>query len=97
MNENDTDTTEAVAQALDGLQSSDIANFVMASVHGDVSDEPRTLEGSFPGTRDRAMGYALEVCEIAAEHDLDAEREYVGRGDEYESQHIIKIHIEGGE
>ena len=79
--------------AVDSFKDNDIVNFIMECVHGFVSDEPRTLQGEFAGSKTRAMGHALEVVEMAAENDLDAEREYIGEMDDFDL-HRIDIHIE---
>ena len=89
------DKEQAVEQATADLQSNDIAGFIMATIHDSPSKEPRTLQGEFPGSKTRAMGHALEVVELAAEHGIDAEREYIGEMDDYDL-HRIDIHIEGG-
>lgn len=83
----------AVEKAVADFGENDIAEFVMKCVHSFVSDDPRTLEGEFPGNKTRAMGHALEVVEMAAEYDLDAEREYIRPMDDYDL-HRIDIHIE---
>lgn len=56
--------------------------------------EPRTVEGEFPGNRDRAMGHALVIEEDLEELGISAEREYVEPTDH---GHRIDIHIAGGE
>ena len=87
----------AAQVAVDSFKDNDIADFCMAAAHDMLSDEPRTLTGEFPGNETLAMGYALEVVEIAEEHGLDAEREYVGPTDEEYESHTILVHIEGGD
>lgn len=61
-------------------------------VHGDVDPEPRTLEGQFPGNRNRAMGHALSLIEDLHEAGIPARREYVGKMDNFDL-HRIDIHI----
>ena len=90
------DAGEGVEKAVQELNENEVVDFIMESTYGELSNEPRTIHGDFPGSKDRAMGHALEVVRIAEEAGLEAEREYVGQGDEYENQHLINIHIEGG-
>lgn len=96
----DTESDEAFGEsadrAVEQLKSNDVAEFVMQSVYGDVPTEPCTLSGEFPGSKDRAMGHAREVAEIAREHDLDAEVEYVGEVENFDL-HRIDVHLNGGD
>lgn len=67
--------------------------------------QSRTVEGEFPGSRQRAMGHALVYIEDLAELDIDAEREYIGHSDFYiehqedmsDELHRVNIHIEPGD
>lgn len=77
------------------LDGDDIVAFCFDAANDSLSTEPRTLEGVFPGSRDRAMGHALRVSEIAYENGLSARREYVEERDD--GMHRIDVHIEGGE
>lgn len=52
--------------------------------------ERGTVEGRFPGNRQRAMGFALKYVEDMAELGIEAEREYISEED---SSHRIDIHI----
>lgn len=88
--------TDPHEKAIEQFETNDITNFVMETVHGTPSEEPRTLQGEFPGSKTQAMGHALEVIEMADEHDLDAEREYIGPVDGFDL-HRIDIHIQGGD
>ena len=88
--------TSAAEKSVENFRENDIANFIMEATYGSVSKEPRTLEGSFPGSKTRALGHALEVVKIASENDLDAEREYIGKMNEYDL-HRIDIHIKNPE
>lgn len=88
--------TDPHDKAVENFRQNDITNFVMETIHGSVSDEPRTLQGEFPGSETRAMGHALEVVEMAEEAGLDAEREYIGEMDEFNA-HRIDIHLNGGD
>jgi len=83
--------------AVDSFKDNDIADLCVAAAHNMVSDEPRTLTGTFPGNKTLAMGYALEAAELVEEAGLEAEREYVGETDADWDQHLILIHIEGGD
>ena len=83
--------------AVDSFKDNDIADLCVAAAHNMVSDEPRTLTGTFPGNKTLAMGYALEAVELAEEAGLEAEREYIGETDADWDQHLILIHIEGGD
>jgi hypothetical protein len=77
------------------FEGDDIVAFCFeAASKSDISGEPRTLEGEFPGSRDRAMGHARRVVEIAEENGLDADVEYVEQEGDF---HRIDVHIEGGE
>ena len=93
---------EAIQKAVEHFQDNDITDFCMECATGMVSDEPRTLEGYYPGDKTLAMGYALATVEMAEENGLDAEREYideVGYPEELDidkERHKILIHIEGG-
>lgn len=87
--------TDPHQKAVESFEDNDIAEFCMAAAHNMLSDDPRTLVGRFPGEKTRAMGYALAVVEIAEEHGVNAEREYIGDLDEF-GHHRIDIHIKGG-
>lgn len=86
---------DTVERAVEDLRENEVAELIMQST-GQLSDEPRTVRGTFPGSKTRAMGHALEVVEIVEDHDLEAEREYIGPVEGRDS-HEIHVHIEGGE
>ena len=77
-------------------------DFTMECSFTEPSQEPRTLDGYFPGNKTRAMGHALAVVEMAEEHGIDAEREYIDEVGYDESldidkdRHKILIHLNGG-
>lgn len=87
---------EAYEKAVESLTENEIADLIMEHLTSGISDEPRTIRGTFPGPKNLAMGAALEVVEMCEEDGVDAEREYIGEGDQYDGQQVIDIHIEGG-
>lgn len=91
-----------VEAAVEMFEENEIADFCMEAAHDMLSEEPRTLTGEFPGNKTRAMGHALAVVEIAEEHGIDAEREYIDEVgypeivDTDDELHKILIHLNGG-
>lgn len=71
-------------------------DIAMRLANNDPPTEPETIVATFPGSRTRAMGHALALIERLESHDVEAEREYIEESDEFEDEHIIAIHIEGG-
>lgn len=96
MGEEQPDTQAAVDRMIDSLQENEVADLIMEHTTTGLSGEPRTIRGTFPGDKTRAMEHASVVVEMCEDDGLEAEREYTGEKTD-QGLHIILIHIEGGD
>jgi hypothetical protein len=97
----DDTTTEILADLADSVS---LSLDVVAAKNGNQAalerlHESRTVEKEFPGTRERAMGHALELIDDFHELGIDAELKYGGVSLETDevTLHRIDIIISGGD